>query len=245
MEIGIIGFGRFGKLIAKHLKKEARVFVSDSINKEKEARELGVSFVSIKEASSKDIVIISVPMENFENVLSEIKDNLQENALILDVCSLKVFSCEIMKKILPDNVEIIGTHPLFGPQSAPDSIEGMKIAIIPVRTSRLNEIKLFCESFGLKVFITTVEEHDRQMAISQALTHFICQVMRRNNIERVEMSTKTFDDLMNIVDIIKNDTPALFNNMQTMNVFAKEARESFIKEAESLNVQLNQLKEIK
>jgi prephenate dehydrogenase len=238
MEIGIIGFGRFGKLMARHLKKEADIFVSDSINKEKDARELGISLVSIKEAASKEIVILSVPMENLENVLFEIRGNLQKNALILDVCSLKMFSCEIMKKVLPENVEIIGTHPLFGPQSALDSIEGMKIAITPVRTSRLNEVKSFCESFGLKVFITTPEEHDKQMALSQALTHFIGQAMKNTGIRRLELSTKTFDKLMDVVEITGNDTPELFNNMQMMNPFANETREKFVLELNKIQDEL-------
>jgi prephenate dehydrogenase len=241
MEIGIIGFGNFGKLMAKHLAKKAEVFVADAINKEQEAKELGVNFVPINEAASKEIVILSVPMENLEETLITIKDNLKQNALVLEVCSLKMFSCNLMEKILPKNVEIIGTHPLFGPQSAPHSIQGMKIALMNVRAKQeiFNKVKTFCENLGLNVIITTPEEHDKQMAHSQALTHFIGQALKNMGIKRVEMSTKTFDDLMNIADIIKNDTPALFNNMQTMNPFAKEAREKFVREAKKMNAQLN------
>lgn len=238
MEIGVIGFGNFGKLMAKHLKTKAEVFVSNTSNKEKEAKELGVNFVSIKEAASKEIVILSMPMENLEEVLIAIKDNLQKDALVLDVCSLKMFSCELMEKILPKNVEIIGTHPLFGPQSTQNSIEGMKIVLIPVRTSRLEKVKSFCESLGLKVFITTSEEHDKQMALSQALTHFIGQAMKNAGIKRVELSTKTFDKLIEVAEIIGNDTPALFNNIQTMNLFAKDAREKFLLELNKINSDL-------
>ncbi|MDD5192454.1 MAG: prephenate dehydrogenase/arogenate dehydrogenase family protein [Candidatus Nanoarchaeia archaeon] len=235
MEIGIIGFGSFGRLIAKHLKTRAKIYVSDIINKEKEAKEIGVSFVSVKQAASKEIVILSMPMENLQEILISIKEILQKNALVLDVCSLKVFSCELMKKILPKDVEIIGTHPLFGPQSAPNSIEGSKIAIIPIRTSRLDEVKSFCESLGLKVFITTSKEHDKQMASSQALVHFIGQAMENCGIKRTDLSTRTFDKLMDIAEIIRNDTPALFNNMQTMNPFAKEVREKFLDELNKIN----------
>ena len=74
-----------------------------------------------------------MPMEKLGKTLNQTKDKINQNSLILDVCSLKMFACETMKRILPSNMEIIGTHPLFGPQSAPNSIEGMKIALVNVR----------------------------------------------------------------------------------------------------------------
>jgi len=235
MEISIIGFGNFGKFMAKHLSKKASIFVTDTENKTKEAEELGVSFVSLQEALKNKIIILAVPMENIVSLLHEIKDKIQPGSLVLDICSLKIFSCNAMEEILPKNIELMGTHPLFGPNSAPNSLEGMKIAITPVRTSRLDEVKSFCESLGLKVFITTPEKHDKQMALSQALTHFIGQAINSAGIKRVELSTKTFEELMNVAEIIKNDTPALFRNMQEMNPFAKEAREKFLQELNKIN----------
>jgi prephenate dehydrogenase len=170
-------------------------------------------------------------------------EQLGIGTVVLDVCSLKMFACKAMKRILPENVEIIGTHPLFGPQSAPDSIAGMRIALVNVRAKQeiFDKVKEFCEKLELKVIVTTAEEHDKQMAVSQALTHFIGQVAKRMNLERVELSTKTFDDLMSIIEIIKNDTPALFNNMQTMNPFAAEVRDKFVEESKKLNDKFKKL----
>ena len=240
--IGLIGFGNFGKLICKHLTLNGiNVFVTDVSNKAKEAKELGIEFVSLDEVCKQEIIILAVPMENFREVLNKIKDKLREGTLILDVCSLKMFSCDLMNKILPTNIKIIGTHPLFGPQSCPNSIEGMKIVLVNVRVKQetFAKVKEFCENLGLKVIISTAEEHDKQMAFSQALTHFIGQICNKINIQRVNMSTKTFGDLMNIVDIIRNDTPALFNNMQTINPFAKEVRWNFVNAAKELDAKLN------
>jgi len=242
MKISIIGFGNFGNFMAKHLILAGmNVSASDTIDKSQEAEEIGARFTSLEEACKSKIIILAVPMEKLEETLENIKGKLQEGTLVLDVCSLKMFACEAMDRILEKNIEIIGTHPLFGPQSAPNSLEGMKIALVNARAKQEtfeNTIK-FCEDIGLKTIITTAEEHDKQMAVSQALTHFIGQTCKNAGIQRVEMSTKTFDDLMDIVDIIKNDTPALFNNMQTMNPFAEQSRERFVKEAEKLDAQLN------
>jgi len=240
-KISIIGFGNFGKFAAKHLIKNSAVVVTDILDKTEEAEDIGVKFVSLEQACKSKIIILAVPMEELEKTLENIKDKLQPGTIVLDVCSLKMFACKAMKRILPENIEIIGTHPLFGPQSAPDLIKGMRIALVNANAKQetFNLIIEFCEKVGLKTIITTAEEHDKQMASSQALTHFIGQVAKKINLQRVEMSTKTFDDLMNIIDIIKNDTPALFNNMQTINPFAKESRSIFVREAEKLNSQLN------
>ena len=236
-EIGIIGLGNFGQFIAKHLKDKFRVCATDAIDKSKKAEEMGITFTSLEDIAKKKIIILAVPMENLKETLERIKNKLQPKTLILDVCSLKMFSCKLMKETLPENVEIIGTHPLFGPQSASNSIKGMKVALCNVnaRQETLEKIKRFCESLGLKAIVTTPEEHDKQMAVSQALTHFIGQTAKHMGLKRVELSTKTFDDLMSIIDIIKNDTPALFENMQTMNPFAKKIREKFIEASIKLN----------
>lgn len=216
--------------MAKHLARGNKVEVWDVNEKKKEAMEAGVDFVAFEKVAKNPIVILAVPMESIEDVLGKLSGLLSKGALVIDVCSLKGFVCKLMNESLPADVEILGMHPLFGPQSTKFGITGGKIAFCPVRVSELalSESKKFCESLGLKVFLTTPEEHDKQMAASQALTHFIGQAMHCSGIKRVELSTKTFDSLMDIADIIKNDSPELFKNMQELNPFALETRRRFL-----------------
>jgi len=241
-EIGIIGFGKFGQFIAKHLKNKADVFVTSKFNNKKEAKEIGVNFVPLEEILKKKIIIISVSIDEFEQTLEKIKDKILPGTLVIDVCSLKVFPCSAMSMVLPKNIEVIGTHPLFGPNSAKSTLEGLKIALCNVRTSEntLSKVKSFCESLGLKAIITTPEEHDKQMAESRALTHFIGRVINNSGIERPILTTKTFDDLIKIVDIITNNTQGLFENIQTKNSYAKEVRKKFIESSIELDKDLNE-----
>jgi len=241
MEIGIIGFGKFGRFIAKHLKNKADVFASSKFNNKQEAEQLGVKFVSLEEVLKKKIIVIAVSMDEFEQTLEKIKYKIQPDAIVLDVCSLKVFPCSAMQKVLPKNIEIIGTHPLFGPNSVNSSLQDLKIALCNVRASEntLSKVKSFCESLGLKVIITTPEDHDKQMAESQALTHFVCQSL--GTAKRPVLTTKTFDDLMHIVDIIKNNTSELFENIQTRNPYAKDVRKKFIESSIDLDKKLKDI----
>jgi len=121
----------------------------------------------------------------------------------------------------------VGTHPLFGPQSAPNSIVGQRVAVCPVRGNP-NKLVTFLSGLGLKVIQCTPEEHDRQMAVSQALCHFIGRAVVEAGISKVDLSTKTFDDLMNIVRVIGGNSIELFQDMQQLNPFAAEIRQKFM-----------------
>ena len=62
-------------------------------------------------------------------VVADLALLLKPGTLVLDVGSVKVEPVAIMKELLPETVGIVGTHPLFGPQSAQNGIHGLQIAI--------------------------------------------------------------------------------------------------------------------
>lgn len=241
MKIGIIGFGSFGQFMAKHLKDKAKVVVTNTSNKEREAKKIGVKFLPLDEVVGSDIVILSVPIEKMEEVLHSIKNKINPGTLVLDVCSVKIFPCELMMRILPKNIEIIGTHPLFGPESAKNSLKGMKIALCNVRSKRVEKVRKFCENLGLIVIEVSPEEHDKEMAASQALTHFVGRTFEKMNIKKISLGTKTFDDLVDISHIIRNDSTSLFENIETKNPFAGKIRKKFIEESKKLDDYLNDI----
>lgn len=227
---GIIGFGRFGQLAAKHLKNHFKVFVSNRSDKSKEAKKIGVVLTSVEECAGKDIVLICVPISEFENILKRIIPFLKKGSLVLDACSVKEEPVKTMKKLVPKDCECISTHPLFGPDSAKDGLNGKKIVLCPVRTKHLKQVKDFLTSLGLIVIVTTPEDHDNQMAKSLALVHFIGKVLLNTGIKKTEISTPTHERLMELVDIVKNDTQQLAVDMQLHNRFTKKIRKKLIAE---------------
>ncbi|MEK6927322.1 MAG: bifunctional chorismate mutase/prephenate dehydrogenase [Nanoarchaeota archaeon] len=245
LNVGVMGFGMFGQFLARNIKSRCNVEVWDIVDKSREAKELGVKFVSFEKIAKNKIVILAMPMESVEEILDKLKNKLEKGTLVMDICSLKGFVCKLMKEKLPSSVDVLGTHPLFGPQSAKFGISGAKIVLCPVKIGeeRLSKVKEFCESLGLNVFLASPEEHDKQMAASQALTHFVGQAINQSGIKRVEWSTKTFDSLMNIADIIRKDSPEMVRNIQTLNPFAKDMRRKFIDEVKKIETELNCLEE--
>jgi len=236
--LGIIGFGQMAQFMCKFLNDKFNVFASDRDDKSSIAKQLGVKFVSIEEAASKEIIILSVPINQIRSTMLRIRNKLREGSLLLDICSVKVNPLKAMLDLAPENIEIIGTHPLFGPQSGANGIKGLKIVLCPVRTSKTKDIERFCESLGLEVIICNPEEHDKSIAETQALEHFIGRALINIDAQEGKITTPTFSNLMALKNTFKNDSLDLFRLMEKENPFAKEVRKRFLNELNKIQEDL-------
>ena len=150
--LGFIGFGGFGKFIIPHLKPYFEITVYDKNDLSANARAMGIHWGTLEEAASQEMVALAVPVQFLEDLLIEIKGFLRPKALVFDLSSVKIKPIELMQKHLPDYVDIIGTHPLFGPQSGKDGIEGLNIVVCPVRTKKNHSlIRFFSKELKLNV----------------------------------------------------------------------------------------------
>lgn len=237
MEIGIIGFGRFGKLLTRYLSKDVEVYVFNRSDKTKEIKENKGMPASIEEVCRKDIIIPCVPISQFEVTLKKIKNLLKDGSLVVDVCAVKEYPVELMKKILPRNIQILATHPIFGPDSARDSLKERKIVLCKTRINDelYNKIKNYLENKGLIIIETTPEQHDKEIAKSLLLTHFIGRALIEFGATDLDIDTEGYKRLMYILDTVKNDTYQLFEDMNTYNKYAKEIRENFLKSLNKIN----------
>ena len=228
-EIGIIGFGQFGQFMARHLAPFFDVAVCDRSDARAEAEKIGVEWTDFAAAAGKKIVIFAVPLGSFAEVLRGAAPFLRPDALCLDVCSVKLKPIELMLEYLPATVEIIGTHPLFGPQSGREGIENLRIAVCPVRTARGEKVKNFLtRNLKLNVFEKTPDEHDREMAHVQALTHFVARALDELHVAESELATVSYAELMRAARLVSEDSWELFQTIQKGNPFAGRKRKAFI-----------------
>jgi prephenate dehydrogenase len=177
MKILIIGgTGDTGKWFVKFYKKHGFCVSIWGINKKKEvAQELGVTYADDldSEIRRSDIVMISVPINVTEKTISDIAPKMCAGSLLMDITSIKTGPLEFMKKYAPQDVEVLGTHPMFGP-SIPD-IRGQIVIFAPVEgRSRkwLPIIRRLYEDNGAHIEIMEASEHDKMMSVIQGLTHF-------------------------------------------------------------------------
>ncbi len=236
--LGIIGFGAFGRLMAQHLRAHCHLYAYDPA--QPPATE-GVAFASLAHVATCEIVVLATPVGRFETVIAAIAPYLNAGTLVLDVGSVKVVPAEIMLRCLPPHVDIIATHPLFGPQSARDGLAGLKIAVCPLRGTRAPRVAAFLRrALGLTVIMTTPEAHDREAAMVQGLTHLIAKVLVRMEPLPSRMTTRSFDLLLRAVDMVRHDAPEVFEAIERANPYSRQVRRRFFDLAAALDAALEE-----
>jgi prephenate dehydrogenase len=114
------------------------------------------------------------------------------------------------------------------------------VALTPVGGARIEGMRSFLERLGLTVVVTTPEEHDMQMARSLALLHFIGSALAAVDIGSVTLSTATHARLLEVVDIVNNDSRQLLEDMHTYNRHAGPVRRELIRALEDLDHELTE-----
>lgn len=239
--IAIIGFGPFSQFFTPYITQNfSDVSVWNRSDKSAEAAKLGVKYVSLDEALSKDVIILSTSISFFEELLKNNAKKINPKAIVFDVASVKMKPVELMLKYLPQTCEIVATHPLFGPQSGKDGIEGKNMVICPIRTSKqICIIDFLANKLKLNVMVRTPEEHDKQMAYVQALTHFVARGIAGIKIPYTDQKTIAFEKLIDVRNLLAGDSDDLFLAIQNDNPFAKSVRLEFLNKLNDLNHDLN------
>ena len=233
--LGLIGLGQFGQLAAQHLAPLFDVLATDTApDGAARAEALGIEFGALSEAATRDIVIVAVPVVSMPQTFDAIAPYLKAGALVIDVGSVKSLPAQWMVERLPDHVDLVATHPLFGPQSARTGLAGLRLVVCPIRGDRSDKVVALGRSLGLKVSVTTPEEHDREMAYVQALTHLIGRSLVNLDIPDEQLKTPSYQHLLELCALIGGDSFELFCAIQTLNPYASEVAESFVAQARSL-----------
>ncbi len=225
-KLGLIGFGAFGRLTARHLSPWFDILAHDPAASGGDDH---ATLTDLNAAAACPTVILAVPVEALEATLIAIRPHLRPDALVIDVGSVKVKPARLMEDLLPPGVRIVGTHPLFGPQSGKAGIAGLRLAVCEVRGKRdARRVAAFCRrALALKVFQVSPEDHDREAATVQGLTHLIARLLLAMEPLPTRMTTASFDRLMQAVDMVRHDSPAVFRAIERDNPFAAEVRNRF------------------
>jgi len=213
-----------GRWFARFFVNEGKQVTITGRNQEKlrsAQQELGVQIASNTGAvSNADIIIISVPIDNFEQVISQIAPYTNPGQLILDITSLKVRPVEIMHNYFKAE-NILGTHPVFGPGAT--GIKGQNFILTPtnsLETALASKVRTFLETRGANVSLMTPREHDEMMSVVLGLAHFISIVAadtllgfeKFNEMKRV--GGTTFKLLYTLIESVISEDPQLYASLQ-------------------------------
>ena len=225
MEAAVYGLGRFGSFWAECLY-QAGLSVKAYSRSEHPLPE-GVQRCSEEEALNSGLLFFAVSISSFESVLKRVGSRIGKDTIVMDTCSVKIYPAKWMKENIPSDRFMIALHPMFGPDSGKNGVDGLPIVMCPISDSsdeRYKKMKALFESMRLSVLEMSAERHDEEAAYSQGVTHFVGRTLRQMGMKPTPIATQGYKNLMTIVDQTCNDPLQLFYDLQRYNPYAKEMR---------------------
>ena len=186
-------------------------------------------------AETADIVIVSVPLRATAGVIKKIAGHLRPGTLLADFTSLKEKS---LKEMMKAKCGVLGIHPLFGPLVT--SAKNQIIIFCPGRKNRwIDYLENIFEKNGAKVIFTTAKKHDREMAMIQALTHFVnivlARTLQKQNLSVLDAYTTPVFRLQSILmGRILGSNPELYAELEIENPFFRKILNEFFSESRRL-----------
>ncbi len=226
MKVAIIGgTGKMGRWFARFLLKEGKevLLIGRSRARLEEAREeLGAGEVSTESrvVKSADIVLVSVPVDHFEEVVKRLSPYTRPGQIILDVTSVKTLPVEAMHQHIKRG-RVLGTHPLFGPGAR--SLANQNFVLTPTsdeESALAEKARGYLQERGAKVRLMTPEEHDDMMAVILGLAHYIALVSADSLVsfehlkEMEVISGVTYRVLLTLVESVLSEDPELYASLQ-------------------------------
>jgi len=242
MKVAIIGgAGRMGRWFARYFKSENNTVIISDIEEKARiiAEKEGFLFAKSNQdvVRDADLIVISVSIESTSDVIKEIEQNLKEDAIVTEISSIKTHVMKTLTDLVQKNVTALSIHPLFG--SGAKTLKGKKIAVIPVKDheKEANLVrKLFPEAI---INIIGAEEHDRIMALTLSLPHFLNLIFAStlsnediNGLRR--FAGPSFNLQLILAESMLTENPDIYASIQMMNRHTYPYLEKLMNQAKAL-----------
>jgi len=243
LKVAVIGgAGRMGKWLVKYfLAKGYAVIISDIKHDEAKvaAASMGVRLAkdNIEAARDADLCVVSTPIEVTPKVLQEIASEVKETTIVMEISSLKSEVIQVLEEIAKRNVKTLSIHPLFGPGA--DKLAEEKIVLVPLLEPASETIlvrRFFPEA---DIIVVEAEEHDRIMALTLSLPHFLnivfASVMSEEDLNVLKKLGGTTFTLQSVIsEGVMTEDPRLYASIQMSNKYTVRYLEKTISRAETL-----------
>ena len=224
--VSVYGYGRFGKLWADILSEDFKVKIYSRRGLKPEEVSPALEIVTVENLHDCDALFYCVSISSLEEVLKQTRPFHRQDCLYFDTCSVKVEPVNWMKKYLPEGSSIIGTHPMFGPDSYYQSKKKLPMVMSEVRVEKtlftgwvdyFNTKKMHVEEL-------TPDEHDEMVAYSQGITHYVGRMLADLGLKSTSINTLGYSKLLEIIQQTCNDSWQLFCDLQRFNPYTRKMR---------------------
>lgn len=222
--IGIIGYGRFGKLLhnifeqhwsEKNIKIHSR---SQAASND--------TFFTFEDVCQCDLVIPCMPMSAFEGVLKSMQSCVAKTSTVVGICSVQVVPTQWMEKYLGDRCKLIATHPMFGPEGTQNGtkLQGLKMMAhnISAKQSVYDEYFDFWKQLHIEVLEMTPDEHDKCAAYTMNFNHLLGRMADDIGFVSTPVDTMGTTMMLTALSYVNSCSDELFYDMQRLNPYASE-----------------------
>lgn len=225
--VGVVGFGRFGRFWARVVAADFPVLAYD--RHPADALHEAISVVSLPTLCARaNVIFLCVPINQLEAVVSELKPYIRPGMTIIDTCSVKVYPAGVLQAAFAgrEDVTVLCAHPMFGPDSAGDSVAGHALVLWPLLRAEeaFTRWQAYFEGKQMRVVKMSPEEHDQAAAFSQGVTHYIGRVLGEMDLQPTPIGTTGYHRLLSIIHHTVNDSWELFCDLQHYNPYTPEMR---------------------
>ncbi|KAL3524022.1 hypothetical protein ACH5RR_016856 [Cinchona calisaya] len=230
LKIGIIGFGPFAQFLVQTMSKQGHSIRATSRSDcSEQCAHLGVTFIRDMDEflqSDNEVILLCTSIVSLSEVIKSMPLHyLKHPTLFAEVLSVKEYPRHVLLKALPPEIDLLCTHPMFGPESGKDGWKGLTFMYEKVRIRNEDICSRFLHIFaseGCKMLEMTCEEHDKLAARSQFLTHTIGRVLAEMQIEPTPIDTKGFQQLVHVKETTAKHSFDLFSGLFVHNRFARQ-----------------------
>ena len=221
--VGIVGYGHFGTFLHELAKRffpyiEVRIY-------SRRAEVDNQTFFSLETVAASDVVILCGAIKEYEMQLQSVLQHAPEETIIVDVATVKKYTSELCKQYCAGR-RFFSTHPMFGPESYKKhggNVDGFRIVVTDymLQNDQYLVLKNMFASLGFVIIEMTADEHDKRLAETLFLTHYVGQSILKAEFERTSIDTLSFQFLMDAVESVKDDK-ALFQDVYQFNPYCQD-----------------------
>ncbi|XP_041026672.1 arogenate dehydrogenase 1, chloroplastic-like [Juglans microcarpa x Juglans regia] len=244
LRIGIVGFGPFGQFLGKTMIRQGHLLRATSRTDYSQlCAHMGISFfrdIGAFFEAENDVVLICTSILSLTEVVRSMPlDRMKRPTLFADVLSVKEHPRNVLLRVVPEESDVLCTHPMFGPQSGKDGWKGLNFMYDRVRIRDEGICSSFLHIFqseGCRMLEMSCQEHDKVAARSQFITHTIGRILSEMEIQSTSIDTKGFEALVQLKESTVRDSFDLFSGLFVHNRFAQQ-------ELQNLELALNKVKQ--
>lgn len=233
--VGIIGYGHFGRFL--HLEGNKFFAEVDTRVYSRRAKLDFDTFYDFKTVAQSDVVILCCPISEYEETLKEVLRHALPETVIIDVATVKKYTNDLMETYCADR-HYISSHPMFGPESYDKqngNVTGFRIVVTDysLPNNLYQQLKNAFATLGFVIVEMSSDDHDRRLAETLFLTHYVGQSIVEAGFERTDMDTVSFSFMMDAVESVKDDKD-LFEDVYRFNPYCREVAERLHKAQEKV-----------